>query len=245
MILCYVTKLFCIHGNFQTPSVWKPLGENLKDRNVNLDAIPVNLENYSFDGFDRWVDDFCNSVETLAGREKSFLLGYSLGGRLALHACLSRPDLWETAIVVGADPGLESEEDKKLQLDRDRNWAERLKREPLQKVVDEWDAQSVFCGIRNQAPRNLGEMNPDRLSQQFKVFSKGIQQNLAPKLAELKRPPVLFVSGEKDHKYQGIGEKLAKSSSAINAQVIADAGHRVPWENPESFVQVLIDFAFG
>ena len=240
-----MTKLFCIHGNFQTPSVWKPLGENLKDRNVNLDVIPVNLENYSFDGFDRWVDDFCNSVETLAGREKSFLLGYSLGGRLALHACLSRPDLWESAIVVGADPGLESEEDKKLQLDRDRNWAERLKREPLQKVVDEWDAQSVFCGIRNQAPRNLGEMDPDRLSHQFEVFSKGIQQNLVPKLAELKRPPVLFVSGEKDHKYQGIGEKLAKSSSVVNAQVIADAGHRVPWENPESFVQVLIDFAFG
>ena len=240
-----MTKLFCIHGNFQTPSVWKPLGENLKDRNVNLDVIPVNLENYSFDGFDRWVDDFCNSVETLAGREKSFLLGYSLGGRLALHACLSRPDLWESAIVVGADPGLESEEDKKLQLDRDRNWAERLKREPLQKVVDEWDAQSVFCGIRNQAPRNLGEMDPDRLSHQFEVFSKGIQQNLVPKLAELKRPPVLFVSGEKDHKYQGIGEKLAKSTSIVKAQVIADAGHRVPWENPESFVQVLIDFAFG
>ena len=210
-----------------------------------MDVIPVNLENYSFDGFDRWVDDFCNSVETLAGREKSFLLGYSLGGRLALHACLSRPDLWKSAILVGADPGLESEEEKKLQLDRDRKWAERLKREPLEKLVDEWDAQPVFCGFENQAPRNLGEMNPDRLSHQFEVFSKGIQQNLVPKLAELKRPPVLFVSGEKDHKYQGIGEKLAKSTSIVKAQVIADAGHRVPWENPESFVQVLIDFAFG
>ena len=245
MILCYVTKLFCIHGNFQTPSVWKPLGENLKDRNVNLDAIPVNLENYSFDGFDRWVDDFCNSVESLAGREKSFLLGYSLGGRLALHACLSRPDLWESAIVVGADPGLESEEDKKLQLDRDRNWAERLKREPLEKLVDEWDAQSVFCGIGNQAPRNLGEMDPNRLSQQFEFFSKGLHQNLAPKLAKLTRPPILFLSGDKDYKYQKIGEKLAKSSSVVKAQVVPDVGHRVPWEDPESFVQVLIRFAFG
>ena len=240
-----MTKLFCIHGNFQTPSAWKPLAENLKARNVNLDVIPVNIENYSFDGFDCWVDDFCNSVQTLAGQEKSFLLGYSLGGRLALHASLQNPNLWKSAILVGADPGLESEEEKRLQLDRDRNWAERLRREPLEKLVDEWDAQSVFCGIGNQAPRNLGEMDPDRLSHQFEVFSKGIQQNLVPKLAELKRPPVLFVSGEKDHKYQGIGEKLAKSTSIVKAQVIADAGHRVPWENPESFVQVLIDFAFG
>ena len=240
-----MTKLFCIHGNFQTPSVWKPLAMNLKARNVNLDVMPVNLENYSFDGFDRWVDDFCNSVENKEVQEKYFLLGYSLGGRLALHASLKNPNLWQAVIVVGADPGLESEEDKRLQLDRDRNWAERLKREPLEKLVDEWDAQSVFCGFENQAPRNLGEMDPDRLSKQFEFFSKGLQQNLAPKLAELKRPPVLFVSGEKDQKYQGIGEKLAKSSSVVRAQVVPDAGHRVPWENPESFVQVLIDFAFG
>ena len=245
MILCFVTKLFCIHGNFQAPSVWKPLAENLKTRNVNLDVIPINLENYSIDGFNRWVDDFCNSVQTLAGQEKSYLLGYSLGGRLALHASLHNSNLWQGIIIVGADPGLESQEEKKLQLDKDRSWAERLKREPLEKLVDEWDAQSVFCGIRNQAPRNLGEMNPDRLSQQFKVFSKGIQQNLAPKLAELKRPPILFLSGEKDDKYQKIGEELAKSSSIVKAQVVPDAGHRVPWENPESFVRVLIDFAFG
>jgi len=238
-------KIFCIHGNFQKAKVWQPLEERMKAGFSDLEMITEDLCAKQFQSFDDWTADFCGRVEVQANGEKSILLGYSLGGRLALHACLSRPDLWETAIVVGADPGLESEEEKKLQLNRDRNWAERLKREPLEKLVDEWDAQSVFCGFENQAPRNLGEMDPDRLSHQFEVFSKGIQQNLAPRLAELKNLPILFVSGEKDQKYQGIGEKLAKSSSAINAQVIADAGHRVPWENPESFVQVLIDFAFG
>ena len=94
-----MTKLFCIHGNFQTPSVWKPLAENLKARNVNFDVIPVNLENYSFDGFDRWVDDFCNCVEVRSCCEKSFLLGYSLGGRLALHASLHNSNLWQGIIL--------------------------------------------------------------------------------------------------------------------------------------------------
>ena len=238
-------KIFCIHGNFQTVKVWQPLEERMKAGFTDLEMITEDLYAKQFQSFDDWTEDFCGRVEVHANGEKSILLGYSLGGRLALHACLSRPDLWKSAIVVGADPGLESEEEKKLQLDRDRKWAERLKREPLEKLVNEWDAQPVFCGIGNQAPRNLGEMDPDRLSQQFEFFSKGLQQNLVPKLAELKRPPVLFVSGEKDQKYLGIGERLAKSSSVINVQVIADAGHRVPWENPESFVQVLIDFAFG
>jgi len=238
-------KIFCIHGNFQTAKVWQPLEERMKAGFSDLEMITEDLCAKQFQSFDNWTEDFCGRVKAKANGEKSILLGYSLGGRLALHACLSRPDLWEAAIVVGADPGLESEEEKKVQLHRDRKWAERLKREPLEKLVNEWDAQSVFCGIGNQAPRNLGEMHPDRISHQFEVFSKGIQQNLVPKLAELKKPPVLFVSGEKDHKYQGIGEKLAKSSSVFRAEVIANAGHRVPWENPESFVQVLIDFAFG
>ena len=237
-------KIFCIHGNFQTAKVWQPLEERMKAGFSDLEMITEDLCAKQFKTFDDWTEDFCGRVDAQANGEKSILLGYSLGGRLALHACLFRPDLWETAIVVGADPGLESEEDKKIQLDRDRNWAERLKREPLEKLVDEWDAQSVFCGFENHAPRNLGEMDPDRLSHQFEVFSKGVQQNLDPKLAELKNLPILFVSGEKDEKYQVIGEKLAKSSPVFRAQVVADAGHRVPWENPESFVQVLIDFAF-
>ena len=217
----------------------------MKAEFFDLEMITEDLSARQFQSFDDWTEDFCGRVEVQANGEESILLGYSLGGRLALHACLSRPDLWRAVIIVGADPGLESEEEKRLQLDRDRNWAERLKREPFEKLVDEWDEQPVFCGIENQAPRNLSEMDPDRLSQQFEVFSKGIQQNLVPKLAELKNLPILFVSGEKDQKYQGIGEKLAKSSSVINVQVIADAGHRVPWENPESFSRILIDFAIG
>jgi len=237
--------LFCIHGNFQTPSVWKPLRGKLKTRNSNLDVIPVNLENYSSVGFDCWVEGFCDAVEIQLGQKKSLILGYSLGGRLALHACLSRPDLWRGAIIVGADPGLESEEEKKLQLDIDLKWAERLKREPLEKLAEEWDAQPVFCGFENAAPRNFDELDAAKLGKKFEVFSKGLQENLAPKLAELQKPPILFLSGEMDQKYQGIGEKLSKSTSVVKAQIVADAGHRVPWENPESFSQALIDFAFG
>lgn len=238
-------KIFCIHGNFQTSKVWQSLEDRLKAEISDLEVVAEDLYAEQFAGFDDWTEDFCNRVESEANGEKSILLGYSLGGRLALHACVHQPDLWQVVVVAGADPGLGSEEDKRFQLERDRNWAERLKSEPLEKLADEWDEQPVFCGLKNQAPRNLGEMDSCKLSQQFEIFSKGVQQNLVPKLAELKSPPVLFVSGEKDQKYQKIGEKLSKSSSVITAQVVADAGHRVPWENPEAFVKILIDFAFG
>ena len=162
----------------------------------------MSLKDHPQGGFEPWTKDFCNEVDTQAGMNKPYLLGYSLGGRLALHACIHRPDLWQGVVVVGADPGLGSSEEKKHQFTRDCNWADRLKKEPLEELVREWDEQPVFCGIENSAPRNLDELDPTQLSQQFEVFSKGLQQNLVPKLAELRRPPILFLSGEKDSKYQ-------------------------------------------
>jgi hypothetical protein len=45
-------------------------------------------------------------------------------------------------------------------------------------------------------------LDTTQLSQQFEIFSKGLQQNLVPALSELKSPPVLFLAGEKDQKYQ-------------------------------------------
>ena len=147
--------------------------------------------------------------------------------------------------MVGADPGLGSSEEKNQQFARDRNWADRLKKEPLEHLVQEWDEQPVFCGIENSAPRNLEELDPIQLSQQFEVFSKGLQQNLVPALSELKTPPVLFLAGEKDKKYQQIGDELAELCPVVESQWVEDSGHRVPWENPESFSRILIDFAIG
>jgi len=211
----------------------------------DLEMVTEDLYAKPFQGFDDWTKDFCDRAELATNGEKSVLLGYSLGGRLAFHACIHRPDLWEGVVVVGADPGLGSSEEKNQQFTRDRNWADRLKNEPLEHLVQEWDEQPVFCGIENSAPRNLEELDPIQLSQQFEVFSKGLQQNLVPALSELKNPPVLFLAGEKDKKYQQIGDELAELCPVVKSQWVEDSGHRVPWENPESFSRILIDFAIG
>ena len=238
-------KLFCIHGNFQTVKVWQPLEERMKAGFSDLEMVTEDLYAKPFQGFDDWTKDFCDRAELAANGEKSVLLGYSLGGRLALHACIHRPDLWQGVVVVGADPGLGSNEEKNQQFTRDLYWADRLKKEPLEQLVREWDEQPVFCGIENSAPRNLEELDPIQLSQQFEVFSKGLQQNLVPALSELKNPPVLFLAGEKDKKYQQIGDELAELCPVVKSQWVEDSGHRVPWENPESFSRILIDFAIG
>jgi 2-succinyl-6-hydroxy-2,4-cyclohexadiene-1-carboxylate synthase len=228
-------KLFCIHGNLQTPSVWEPFEGEFQVRGR---AFSLECENL----YDEWNNEFCDKVENECSDEKPFLLGYSLGGRLALHACLARSDLWSGVIIVSADPGLSSSGEKRLQLQKDQQWAERFRSERLEDLLEEWDILPVFCGIPNSASRNLSEFNPEKISGLFDVFSKGHQRDLLPELRKLKTPPLLFISGQRDEKYTQIGKGLSKACPLVEHKIIPEAGHRVPWEKPELFVEMVREF---
>ena len=238
-------KLYCIHGNLQTKRVWEPLVRGFESLGAEVSLSCEDLYAGQPLGFEQWTEGFCQRVQRDSQDEKTFLLGYSLGGRLALHACLAKPDLWSGVIVVSGDPGLGGPDRKKLQLEKDGEWAERFRSEPIESLLAEWDDLPVFCSIPNPVPRNPEEFDAEKTARLFEVFSKGCQRDLLPELSKLQAPPVLYLSGEKDEKYGELGEKLAVSCPIARHQVVPQAGHRVPWENPDSFTRVLIDFAFG
>ena len=237
-------KLYCIHGNLQTKRVWEPLVRGFESLGAEVSLSCEDLYAGQPLGFEQWTEGFCQRVQRDLQYEKTFLLGYSLGGRLAMHACLARPDLWSGVIVVSADPGSGGPDEKKLQLEKDKQWAERFRSEPMESLLAEWDDLPVFCSIPNPVPRNPEELDAEKIARLFEVFSKGRQRDLLPELSKLEAPPVLYLSGEEDKKYGELGEKLAASCPIVRHRVIPQAGHRVPWENPESFARVLIDFAF-
>ena len=235
-------KVWCIHGSMQTPSVWSFLREEFhwSDEPVLVEAVDLCQD--SSEGFEEWSARFCKEVEAESGDEKPLLLGYSLGGRLAMHACIDAPELWSGVIIVSADPGSYDKEQKKLQLQKDFEWAQRFKVENMEKLLMEWDQSPVFGQSPNLAPRNLAELDSEKISQWFITYSKGKQADLLPLLSRENNPSILFISGAEDEKYSKIGESLAFACPQINHQVIAGAGHRVPWENKNLFVEVVNQF---
>ena len=235
-------KLHCIHGNLQTKRVWKPLEDYFESLSAEISIVCEDLFEEQALGFKEWTEGFCQRVECDSQGEKTFLLGYSLGGRLALHACLARPDLWSGVIVVSGDPGSDAPDEKKLQLEKDKQWAERFRSEPIESLLAEWDDLPVFCSIPNPVPRNPEEFDPQKTARLFEVFSKGRQRDLLSELTKLQAPPVLYLSGEKDEKYGELGEKLASSCPIVRHRLIPQAGHRVPWENSDSFVEEILRF---
>ena len=228
--------IWCLHGSLQTALVWKPIGNAIESEFGSVQVEAVNLYENEYESFGDWREQFYEKVEEQTKGEPSLLLGYSMGGRLAMNACVHRPSLWSGVIAVGADPGLISDDARTNQLQKDLAWAQRFRTEDIQELVVEWDELPVFCGRSNYAIREISELDSEKISRFFDVFSKARQRNMLPMLRKLKTPPLLYISGCDDIKYTKIGQGLASDCLQIQNKVIPNAGHRVPWENQDAFV---------
>ena len=237
-------RIWCLHGSLQTALVWKPIGNAIESEFGSVQVEAVNLYENEYESFGDWREQFYEKVEEQTKGEPSLLLGYSMGGRLAMDACVHRPSLWSGVIAVGADPGLISDDARSKQLQKDLEWARRFRTEDIQELLVEWDELPVFCGRSNCASREISELDSEKISRFFDVFSKARQGNMLPMLRKLKTPPLLYISGCDDIKYTKIGQDLAAHCMQVRHQIIPNAGHRVPWESQDAFiseVSVFID----
>lgn len=237
-------RIWCLHGSLQTALVWKPIGNAIESEFGSVQVEAVNLYENEYESFGDWREQFYEKVEEQTKGEPSLLLGYSMGGRLAMDALVNNPAMWSGVIAVGADPGLISDDARSKQLQKDLEWARRFRTEDIQELLVEWDELPVFCGRSNCASREISELDSEKISRFFDVFSKARQGNMLPMLRKLKTPPLLYISGCDDLKYTKIGQDLAAHCMPVRHQIIPNAGHRVPWESQDAFiseVSVFID----
>ena len=237
-------RIWCLHGNWQTPDVWQPVTDAIReglsrDGGIAIEVHTVDYWRTSAADMKEWAGGFNREVRATRDSAREVLIGYSMGGRLALHALIDEPGLWDLAIVVAADPGSSDPGINKAALDRDEYWAARLSTEPVDKVITDWDKLPVFGGRENLSPRNLSNLNASDIADVMVRFSKGHQRDLSASLTTLKTP-VAYVSGSEDEKYGAIGRALEDMSVNITHIVIPQAGHRVPWENRTGFVAAVV-----
>ena len=133
-------SIWCIHGNLQRAAVW--------DRFTHAFPCPVrtvDLYDSPAGGSDRWAASFCEQVRREAPGPAHYLIGYSLGGRLAWHACLEDPDMWRGIVVIGADPGLEHQDQRDRQLAHDQDWARKFLHDNWEETVSRWSVPATLA----------------------------------------------------------------------------------------------------
>jgi len=184
-----------------------------------------------FLGVDRdW--DFVRDVET----DERVLVGYSMGGRLALHALIAGA-AFDRAVIISA--GLNLEEGREERRARDEAWAKRFESDSWDEVMRDWNAQPVFGGHVVQRLEN--DYDRRELARQLRENSPGLLPTLVPRLHEIEIP-VLWITGERDTAYVEIGRLAVSSLRNAELWICPNAGHRVPWEQPALFRARLREF---
>ncbi len=233
-------KILALHGFLGLAKDWDSIDLPIEGYDLWRDLEKVN-------GFESWAAHF---NEIVAKRKtKPVLLGYSMGGRLAMQAVLKRPELYRALIVVASNPGLTEEEDRQRRLALDQKWAERFRNEEWSSLIEAWTAQPVLRAPRQKSldavslSRVETEFDREALARGLDLWSLARQPDFREGLSQL-RVPALFISGSEDTKFTEIMRGLRLTSSQ-KLLVIEGAGHRVPWDRPQAFAQAVRDFLAG
>ncbi len=228
-----MTEIHAIHGFLGLPTDW-----NL----FNFSKLHAyNLTNPSIapaaDGFWGWAKRFNQEVQPKEG----FMLGYSLGGRLGLHALLDRPNHWKGAIIVSSHTGFKTEKERMTRLQVDAEWADLFEKEPWEKVLQMWNIQSVFGGVDYPLMRQEKLFSRKHLADQLRFGSRGHQDDLSKPVQNLQMP-LLWICGELDPTFHQVAKELSFAHPLSRIEIVHGAAHRVPWEQPHKFIKIVHSF---
>jgi len=193
----------------------------------------------------------CRLLEGLAAAlavERCAVVGYSMGGRLALHAALETPQLIERLVLESASPGLATEHERRARREADEELARFLESHPIEAFVDRWEALPLFATQRAlsadaREPIRRRRLACDRrgLAASLREMGTGAQTWLGERLGKVVAP-VLLIAGEHDAKFTGIAHQMLQSFPDGRLRVVPGTGHDVHTEAPAAFLEVVRDF---
>src|SRR3954454_23174749 len=227
------TRLIFIPGFMQREEAWSGVASLLPERypSTLLDHRAHDLEG--------------RLAEIAEAGEGAVLVGYSLGGRLALHAALRDPSRYAALATVGASAGIEDGAARTARAEADERLAAWMEGRQIEDIVSVWERQPLFA---DQSDALVEDQRAGRLAaeplQLASVLRSAGQGALAPVWSELPRLelPVLAVAGARDERYTEAAWRLAGAVPSGTARVVEHAGHAPQLQRPDAVSALLVDF---
>ena len=232
-----------LHGFLGDPSD----GEFLRsDASLNLvDWTPL-IDSVPLDTRAKFLPTFAELLYETIDSDNGVLMGYSLGGRIALHLLLidsrMKKKKWRKAIIISASPGLQTESERRLRYESDQEWARKFRDEDWKTTVNEWLGQPLFFSNELANEKLLKLKNKREFIAKLLVLcSISKQEDLRNDLPSLNLP-ILFVAGEMDRKYCELAKECASLNTDYRYEIIANAGHRCAYTHKNEFLEICNSF---
>jgi 2-succinyl-6-hydroxy-2,4-cyclohexadiene-1-carboxylate synthase len=240
-------NVLLMHGYTGSLEDWRDIYPNLDERfnYVGIDLIghgksdsPTNIEKYKAGSLVNQIQDILDKLSII----KVIILGYSMGGRVALNFAVSHPQKIMGLILESTSAGIKNEKDRKERIDRDEELVSYIEENGTEKFAEHWMAQDIFNTQRRfsdeklqKIMRRIAQNSKRGLANTLRGFGTGTMPYFAENL-NLIQSPILLISGELDTKYCELSSVLEdKFPNAKNA-VIKNAGHNTHLEEPEQFI---------
>lgn len=171
------------------------------------------------------------------------LLGYSMGGRVALHLALAVPERVRLFVLESASPGIDDPAEREARRASDNALADRIEQEGIEWFSDFWGNQTLFASqrrlpaeLQNQIRQQRLSQRPHGLANSLRGMGAGQQRSLWPELPRLGMP-VLLIAGALDSKYVTISQRMAAVLPHAELQIVPAAGHTVHVEQAALYSQ--------
>lgn len=231
-----------LHGFTQTGRSWQQITPVLaSEHEVVAPDLPGHGEDESASAAASPPDAASLLADTCGG---GTWIGYSMGGRYALHVAVQRPDVVHGLVLVSTTAGIDDPADRAARRAADEARAEAIERDGVDSFLTEWLAQPLFAGLDTEAA-DIGDRRRNAaagLASSLRLAGTGAQEPLWDRLGEIGAAgiPVLVVAGGDDKKFREIGQRLVMTiGSSAEMAVLAHAGHAPQLERPDAFVDLL------
>jgi 2-succinyl-6-hydroxy-2,4-cyclohexadiene-1-carboxylate synthase len=228
------------HGFTQTGRSWATFERLLRQRLGDVETLAVDLPGHG-DALPPSDANLWASAERLVtvGGAGTYV-GYSMGGRVALHAALASPELVHRLVLIGATAGIEDPEERRARREADDRLANHIQSMDVPSFIDEWLANPLFAGLTDTTALRADRLRNSAagLSASLRATGTGTQTPLWDRLGEI-ACPVLVLVGEHDQKFTELGRRLVDLLTDAELAVVLDAGHSVHLEQPDATVAAL------
>jgi 2-succinyl-6-hydroxy-2,4-cyclohexadiene-1-carboxylate synthase len=226
-----------IPGFMQPAEAWSEVAERLPER---YPSVLLTHRQHEREGR---LAEIAETARDVAG--PVVLCGYSLGGRLALHAAVREPSGYAGLVVLGAAAGIDEPGARAARQQADEKLASWMETQPIEQIVEIWERQPLFADqseplIEAQRPGRLAQ-DPRSLAVLLRTAGQGTMEPIWGHLGLLQMP-VLALAGDRDERYRRASRRIASEVPNGYAAVIEHAGHAAHLQQPDEFADALVAF---
>ncbi|MBC1587626.1 2-succinyl-6-hydroxy-2,4-cyclohexadiene-1-carboxylate synthase [Listeria welshimeri] len=199
---------------------------------------PDEIARYSIE---RIVDDLVTILQELKIMQ-CFVLGYSMGGRVATAFASAHPEMVRGLILVSSSPGLAQKDLQESRVQADNRLADMLETEGIRSFVDYWEKLALFASqevlsdeLKKRIRLERLAQNPNGLAMSLRGMGTGKQPSYWNHLADFTFP-VLLMTGSLDEKFEKIAQEMQQLLPNSTHVTVQNAGHAVYLEQPNIFL---------